>query len=101
MTNAAVQPDGIDRSAFDIITAALARFFDTVDRAALDEACRVASSEAFDIDRLLAWLEAAPADDAPKDLAVRRLRAAIGLPPLPGPVCRPVTFGADGRIVRR
>lgn len=91
----------MDRSALDIITAALDRFFDTADRAALDKACRVAASEVFDIDRLLAWLETAPADDAPKDLAVRRIRAAIGLPPLPGAACRPVTFGADGRIVRR
>jgi hypothetical protein len=91
----------MDRPAFDIITAALDRFFETVDHAALDEACRVAASEVFDIDRLLAWLASAPADDAPKDLAVRRLRAAIGLPPLPGAVCRPVSFGADGRIVRR
>lgn len=91
----------MDRSSLDLITAALDRFFETADRAALDEACRVAASEVFDIDRLLAWLEAAPADEAPKDLAVRRIRAAIGLPLLPGAACRPVTFGADGRIVRR
>lgn len=89
------------RPALDIITADLDRFFETADRAALDEACRVAAREVFEIDRLLAWLETAPADDAPKDLAVRRIRAAVGLPPLPGAACRPVTFGADGRIVRR
>jgi len=91
----------MDRSALDIITAALDEFFETADRAALDEACRAAQREVFDIDRLLAWLETAAVDEAPKDLAVRRIRAAIGLPPLPGAACRPVTFGADGRIVRR
>ena len=87
--------------ALDAITAALDRFFETTDRAALEDACRLAASTVFDIDRLLAWLEAAPADDASKDLAVRRVRAAIGLPPLPGAACRPVIFGADGRVVRR
>lgn len=91
----------MDHSSLDIITATLDRFFETGDRAALDQACRVAARETFDIDRLLAWLESVPVDDAPKDLAVRRIRAAIGLPPLPGAACRPVTFGADGRIVRR
>ena len=92
---------GIERSALDINIAALDRFFDTVDRAELDEACRAASSEVFYIDRLFTWPETAPTDDAPKRLGVRRNRAAIGLPPLPGAACRPVPFDADGCIVRR
>jgi hypothetical protein len=83
------------------ITEALDRFLDEGATDALDLACRIAAQGSFDIAALLAWLEAAPADDAPKDLATRRIRAAIGLPPMPGAACRPVAFGPDGRVVKR
>jgi hypothetical protein len=88
-------------SPLDAITSALDRFFDTNDTEALDEACRLAVDARFEIADLLAWLDAALAEDAPKDLATRRIRAAIGLPPMPGAACRPVAFGPNGRVVKR
>lgn len=88
-------------SPLSAITAALDRYFDSGDSVALDEACGLAARGSFDIAALLAWLDAALADDAPKDLSTRRIRAAIGLPPMAGAVCRPVAFGPDGRVVRR
>ena len=68
----------------------LLQWFDEGDTKALDAACALTKSAAVDIARLLQWLDhEAIADDAARDLATRRLRRALGLPMMPGAVCRP------------
>lgn len=67
----------------------LERYFDDADPGALDEACRTAAREPLDIAGLLEWVRQAPAEARLKDQALRALRAALRLPAMPGPVCRP------------
>ncbi|PPE73555.1 hypothetical protein C3942_12180 [Solimonas fluminis] len=71
------------------IAALLERFLDEDDRAALEAACTAAAARRSDIDAPLRWLQSRRAPAGRKDLATRRLRAALRLPAMPGPPCRP------------
>lgn len=73
----------------DRIVELLERFLDEEDRAALESACAAAALRRSDIDAPLRWLQACRAPAQRKDLATRRLRAALQLPAMPGPPCRP------------
>lgn len=72
------------------ITEQLERWFDEGERAALDEAGRLAAAQPVDIDALLHWVDTVrgPGPEA-RDLARRALRFALGLRVVPGAVCRP------------
>jgi hypothetical protein len=76
----------------DPVTALLERFLDEEDRAALEAACAAAAARRADIDAPLRWLQSCRAPADRKDLATRRLRAALRLPAMPGPPCRPDPF---------
>ena len=76
-------------STLDEITALLDRYFDEEEPGALEQACALAAAQPLDIDALLAWLRSCRAPPGPKDLATRRLRAALRLPAMPGAPCRP------------
>lgn len=56
---------------------------------ALTEACRLAQALPVDVDALLVWVRDHGASAERSELATRRLRFAMGLPVIPGPVCRP------------
>ena len=71
------------------IIALLDRHFDEEDSSALEQACALAAAQPLDIDALLAWLRNCRAPPGPKDMATRRLRAALRLPAMPGAPCRP------------
>lgn len=72
------------------VQAQLQAWFDDGRSAALDQACALAQAGAVDVNALLCWLQDdAIAEDAARDLAIRRIRRALGLPMMPGPVCRP------------
>lgn len=66
----------------------LAAWLDDADAAALDAACAIARDEPVDVDALLAFVAGYGAERPLADLALRRLRFAIGLPVVAGPVCR-------------
>lgn len=71
------------------ITDALTRYLiDDEPRSALDAACDAARSTSFDIAELFDWLQRFDADAALKQRANVALRAALGLPLIPGPPCR-------------
>jgi hypothetical protein len=70
------------------VTAELETFFEDENRAALDRACKLAKEHPLDIAALLDWVRDYHADRDAKSLATRSLRAALGLPVIPGPVCR-------------
>lgn len=68
-------------------------FLDEQDRAALEQACRLAASTpTLDMSELLRRVRTARAEQAVKAEALRRLRAALQLPAMPGPACRPQPF---------
>lgn len=67
---------------------ALGRWFDDDDAAALEQACQRARMTAIDIDALLCWTRDYGGTAQATGLALRRLRFAIGLPVVAGPVCR-------------
>ena len=67
---------------------ALSRWFEDDDAAALEQACQRARTTAIDIDALLNWTRDYGGTAAATSLALRRLRFAIGLPVIAGPVCR-------------
>ena len=71
------------------ITEQLERWFDEGERAALDEAGRLAAEGPVDIEALLRWIDTVrgPSAEA-RDLARRALRFALGLRVVPGAVCR-------------
>lgn len=56
---------------------------------ALNEACALAKALPVDVDALLVWVRDQGASAERSELATRRLRFAMGLPVIPGPVCRP------------
>jgi hypothetical protein len=58
------------------------------DATALDRACIWAKAHPFDVGALLQWVSDYGADEETTSLALRRLRFAIGLPVIAGPVCR-------------
>lgn len=76
-------------TANDAVTALVSRWLDDGDPEALTQACVLARSSPIDVDALLAWVNDHGADPNATELALRRLRFAIGLPVVPGPVCRP------------
>lgn len=78
---------GPDTASQDI-HAALAAWFDDEDAAALSRACALAGQTALDVDRLLSWTRDYGGSQQATSLALRRLRFAIGLPVVAGPVCR-------------
>lgn len=77
----------------DSLQTHIARYFDDEDLGALDEVCRLASTTGgIDIAALLDFVNACDAERSAKARMLRRLRAALGLPAMPGPVCRPTPF---------
>lgn len=75
------------------INVLIEKFLIEEDREALHEACRMAATGAsLDIASLLDFTQTYPAERAARAEALRRLRAALQLPPMPGPVCRPTPF---------
>jgi len=74
----------------DQIKSLLDAYFESGDATVLDQACAATSNSATDIAELLRWLkDDAIAEPEPLDLATRRVRRALKLPMMPGPVCRP------------
>ena len=72
------------------VQAQLQIWLDDGQAAALDQACALAKAGAVDVNRLLSWLQdEVIAENTARDLAIRRIRRALGLPMMPGPVCRP------------
>ncbi|GAC1627485.1 MAG: hypothetical protein NVS9B10_16520 [Nevskia sp.] len=71
------------------VTRLVARWLDDGDRSALAQACALAKATPVDVDTLLAWVRDHGAEPNAAELALRRLRFALGLPVVPGPVCRP------------
>lgn len=73
----------------DAITAPLSRYLDELEeRSALNAACEAARQQRFDLATLFDWLQAFNADAERKQRAQVALRAALGLPLIPGPPCR-------------
>lgn len=70
------------------VESALVAWLDDDDASALDAACRLAQALPVDVGALLAWVADYGAAPQPTELALRRLRFALGLPVVPGPVCR-------------
>lgn len=69
------------------------RYFDEADVAALDQACALAATTpGIDLADLLAFVGSHAGERSDRARALRRLRAALGLPPMPGPACRPNPF---------
>lgn len=66
----------------------LAAWLDDGDAAALDRACAIARAEPIEVDALLRFVADYGAPRETTQLALRRLRFAIGLPVVAGPVCR-------------
>lgn len=72
------------------LIAPLSRYLDEEDGpAALRVAADWAQARPVDIAELFDWLQRYPADKARRSRAQIVLRAALGLPLVPGPVCRP------------
>lgn len=70
------------------LTRALAAWFDDENAAALEQAGRLAREQPVDIDWLLTWTRDYGGSAQATRLALRRLRFALGLPVVAGPVCR-------------
>ncbi len=68
--------------------ALLEAWLDDGDAAALDAACMIARRDPIDVDALLSFVADYGAPRETTQLALRRLRFAIGLPVVAGPVCR-------------
>lgn len=68
--------------------ALLETWLDDGDSAALDAACVIARRDPIDVDALLRFVADYRAPREATQLALRRLRFAIGLPVVAGPVCR-------------
>ncbi|WP_420464789.1 hypothetical protein [Panacagrimonas sp.] len=74
----------------DALISPLQRYLDEDDdEAALRAAADWARAHTVDIAGLFDWLQHYPADKARRSRAQVVLRAALGLPLVPGPVCRP------------
>lgn len=77
----------------DSLKTHIARYFDDEDASALDEVCRLAAlTGGIDIAALLDFVNDYDAERSAKAQMLRRLRAVLGLPAMPGPVCRPTPF---------
>lgn len=70
------------------LKAALSVWLEDRDAAALEQACAWVKTHPVDIAGLLDWLAGYDGDREACDLAARRLRFALGLPVIPGPICR-------------
>jgi len=67
----------------------LIRFLDDDQRSGLESACTLAKTEAVDIGELLDWVQRYRCAPDNRAQALRALRAALQMPVIPGPVCRP------------
>lgn len=67
----------------------LSRYLDEGDWEALERGCDAVRAHPLDVDALLSWVQGFGAAPALESLALRRLRFALGLPVVAGPVCRP------------
>ena len=72
----------------DTLHGHLTAWLDDRDAVRLDAACAIAKREPVDVDALLSFVADYGAARDATDLALRRLRFAIGLPVIAGPVCR-------------
>lgn len=75
-------------AADDELRTLLARYLDEDDRTSLQAACKMLRGARVDMAALLDWLDHHRGDAERKSLAVRQVRAALGLPLIAGPVCR-------------
>ena len=66
----------------------LERYLDDDDATGLAAACEALRHHRVDMAGLLDWIAGYPASAESKSLAERRVRAALGLPLIAGPVCR-------------
>jgi hypothetical protein len=74
----------------DTLHAALSRWLEDGDRAALETAhAQALQMKGIDVGALLEWIDDHGIDSTRTDLALRRIRHALGLPVVAGPVCRP------------
>lgn len=72
------------------LQAALTRWLDDGERPALETAHALAmTAKGLDVGALLQWIADHGDDPGRTDLALRRIRHAVGLPVVAGPVCRP------------
>lgn len=76
-------------TATDTVCAALEPWLEDGSSESLDAACRLAKALPVDVDALLVWVRDHETTAERRELATRRLRFALGLPVIPGPVCRP------------
>lgn len=70
------------------LQALLLAWLDDGDAEALSGACTIARRDAIDVDATLSFVRDRGDDPERIALALRRLRFAIGLPVVAGPVCR-------------
>jgi hypothetical protein len=74
----------------DTLHTDLLRWLEDGDRAALESAhMRAVQMKGIDVGALLEWIEDNRSDATRTELALRRMRHAVGLPVVAGPVCRP------------
>lgn len=71
------------------VLALLRGWLDEDDPSGLDRACALAAAEPVDVGALLGWVQAFRGDPERRRQALRALRAALRLPAVPGPACRP------------
>ncbi|TXH02900.1 MAG: hypothetical protein E6R07_13970 [Nevskiaceae bacterium] len=72
------------------VQAHLRDWFENEDAAALDAVCALAQAQPVDVAALLRWIDAqSDVEATARDLALRRVRRALGLPMMPGAPCRP------------
>lgn len=81
--------DPIGDDADAAVIALLRAWLDEDDPSGLDRACALAAAEPVDVGALLDWVQAFRGDPQRRRQALRALRAALRLPAVPGPVCRP------------
>lgn len=76
-------------SALSRVQTALVGFLDEDRDEDLALACRLAAEMPLDIAALLDWVQRYRCAPENRTRALRALRSALGLPAIPGPVCRP------------
>lgn len=81
--------DPIREDADAEVIALLRAWLDEEQDDALDRACALAAARPVDVGALLGWVQAFRCSPQRRQQAVRALRAALRLPAIPGPACRP------------